>query len=455
MPTHRIAEKLFNEPWAIQKEWLQKMVSIADRESDLEALEARLGKPLDYAYEATVRGTTAVIPIDGPIFPKANILSRMSGAVSLDMIAQDFQEAVENDSIESIALTINSPGGYITGIDEMHALIKGSPKPVYAHVSGIGASAAYWLASAATEVSITPTSSVGSIGVVQVHTISEDDERTIEFVSSVSPRKRLDPETEEGRAEAMDSVNKVAEVFVDNVAKGRDTSPEDVIQNFGQGGMLTGQQAVDAGMADNISTFEELMARLSEQETSSYGEYPMNVDELKAEHPKVYEAIKKEGLTAANTESADQIATLASANETLTAENTQLKEDFTAAGEENKENSKRIQSLEKNETIRQAKATADLADTLANAIIGGSDIPASLHSKVRACVNHEDSMEEGVFDKKAFSAAVETEVADWTASLEKETPLAGFGASGAEAQEDSENEKVTDKACDSLMSHLK
>lgn len=453
MPTRRIAEKLFNEPWAISKEWMQKMVSIADRESDIEALEAKLGKPLDYTYEATVRGDTAVIPIDGPIFPKANMFSRMSGAVSLDMIAQDFQTAIDNPAIENIVLKIDSPGGSIVGVDEMYTLIKDSTKNVYAHISGMGASAAYWFASGAKEISISPTSSVGSIGVVSIYRKEGSEDETIEFVSSVSPRKRLDPETEEGGAMVMDAVNKVAEVFVDNVAQGRNTSPEDVTKNFGQGGMLIGQEALDAGMVDNVSTFEELMARLSGQNSSSYGENPMNKDELKAKHPEVYKAVHKEGVASANTESAEATATLTSANEALAAENTQLKADAEKADGTNKENAKRIQNLEKNEAIRQAKNTAAVADLLAGNVIGESDIPVSLHGKVRACVNHEDFIAEGVLNEKEFSAAVKEEVTDWATSFSQESTLSGFGANGSEADENSDTIK-TDQAVDNLMKHL-
>ncbi len=318
----------------------------------------------------------------------------------------------------------------------------------------MGASALYWIISGASEISISPTSSVGSIGVVSTYHKDGDKDDTIEFVSSVSPRKRLDPETDEGRAEVMEAIDKIAEVFVADVAAGRNTSPEDVVQNFGQGGMLVGQQALDAGMVDKVCTFEELMARLSEQDTTSYGDNPMNVAELKADYPEVYEALLKEGVATADKENGDNVSSLTSANEALVVENTQLKADVEKAGEENKENSVRIQVLEKTEAIRQTKDMEASADVIANALISGSDIPTSLHTKVRACINHEDFITEGALDEKGFTAAMKTEVADWTASLEEtNTTLAGFGDGGDEAHDDQGDDKV-DQAVDRLMAHI-
>ena len=257
MPTHnRILKKIATIPWAISEEWLEQIYAIAEREVDIVALEAKLGKKLEYSHKTTFREGVAVIPIEGPIFPKANVMTEFSEATSLAVVAQDFQAALDNSDVESIVLQINSPGGAVTGVDEMYSLIRAADKPVTAHVSGMGASAAYWIASATDRVLLTPTSKVGSIGVVQIWDIDEDKDSKLEFVSSVSPRKRLDPKSDEGKEAIFKGINSIAEVFVSNVAEGRKVSRKDVEQNFGRGGMLVGQAAVDVGMADGILTFE-------------------------------------------------------------------------------------------------------------------------------------------------------------------------------------------------------
>ena len=58
--------------------------------------------------------------------------------------------------------------------------------------------AGYWLAAACSEVVIDKTAMLGSVGVV-IGIQDKDGGRTIEFVSDVSPKKRLDPKTEAGR----------------------------------------------------------------------------------------------------------------------------------------------------------------------------------------------------------------------------------------------------------------
>lgn len=453
MPSTRISEKLFNEPWAIEKDWLKKIIAIADRESDVEALEAKLGKPLEYAYEATQRGDTAVIPIDGPIFPKANMFSRMSGAASLDVVAQDFQSAIDNDDIKDIVLKINSPGGSVVGVDEMHSLIAGSPKKVTTHVSGMGASAAYWLAAASDEISISPVSMVGSIGVVHVHQTGDDDD-TIEFVSSVSPRKRLDPESDEGKQAIMDEVNDIAEVFVSNVADGRNTSPEDVIQNFGKGGMLIGQAALDAGMVDRVGTFEELMTSLSGQTTSSYGDYSMNKKELKAEHREVYDAVLAEGQAAAEQESSTQVGDLQAANTALQQENTDLKAAAEQQKTEQQKANERLKFLENKDAIRDAKAMESKAQDITAGLLATSNIPQNLHSRVQASVDYNKFVADGVFDETGFTTAMEAEVKVWDVNFEDApTPLANYGHGGDEG-ETSNTDKVVDDAANSLLAHI-
>ena len=456
MSHDRILKKIFSIPWAIEKSWLKKIVAIAEREVDIVALEAKLGKPLEYTYSAQVRGNTAIIPIEGPIFHKANLMTELSGATSLEMVARDFQSAVDNDAIDNIVLKMNSPGGSVVGIDEMYSLIKAANKKVVAHVSGSGNSAAYWIATAADEILITPASQVGSIGVVQVSMIdgkSKDSE--LEFVSSASPRKRLDPKTDEGREAIMHGINSIAEVFISNVAESRGTSPEVVKQNYGKGGVLIGQEAVDVGMVDGIATFEELMASLSEQNYSSYGENSMNVKELKAEHPKVYETVLAEGKTAAEDETSKKVDDLQKANEALTAENAKLKEELEASKDEAEATNSRLKALEKKDAIRDAQAIKAKADSIVAAKLSASVIPENLHVKVAAAIDHNAFVEEGTLKEKDFSAAVDTEIEDWASAFDNApSPLAGnIGESGGEGSVAGASEGV-DGAVDSLLSHI-
>ena len=69
----------------------------------------------------------------------------------------------------------------------------------FAYASGDAASGAYWIAAAADEIVVSKTSALGSIGVVGVYR-GNKGENVVEVVSSQSPYKRLDPDTDDGRA---------------------------------------------------------------------------------------------------------------------------------------------------------------------------------------------------------------------------------------------------------------
>lgn len=463
--------RLFAGHWAISQSGMDKMVAIAQnhKKIDLEALEAKIGQKLDHTYAAYDRDGVAILPMDGPLFPKANIFTSISGATSLEMVARDLTIAEENSAIHSIVLKADSPGGLATYVDEFYSLVANCSKPVYTHVSGDAGSAMYWIASASEKIFLSPISLVGSIGVVR--TLRPDpDEGELVFVSSVSPKKRLDPESKEGRDDIMATVNNIAEVFVDNVAAGRGTSFEDVAQNFGQGGMLIGQSAVDAGMADRVCTFEELLADLSDREHTTYGashftgDNQMNVKELKADHEGLYNEVFAAGASSAEPLRADattvnSIADMQVKVDDLTAANKDLEIKATAESEDHAAKSEsyenRIKTLEKRDIIREEAAITDQAKDIVTTSLQISTIPARLHKRVRANIDHNAFVEEGKLDVGAYSDHVKAEVADWAVSFPEGTlpePLLGFGDGGEESDVDA-MVKV-DEAADRLLAHI-
>lgn len=259
-----------SRPWLIQQEALETIFAIAQRYGDPEALQTRVGRPLDNTRTVSMRDGVAVIPVTGPIFRYANLFTEISGATSTGTLARDIQSALDNKYVRGIVLDINSPGGEATGINELGKLIRSGRaiKPIKAYAGGTMASAAYWLGSAAGEVIIDDTAALGSIGVLMSYldTSARDaksDVRTVEIVSSQSPDKRINPATDEGRAKVQAIVDALAEVFVSAVAANRGTTTEKVLADFGRGGVLIGAAAVKAGMADRIGSLESVIAELA------------------------------------------------------------------------------------------------------------------------------------------------------------------------------------------------
>lgn len=247
-------------PWAIQESELNKIVLIATRSNEIEALRTKSGIPLNNNRKVEVRNGIAIVPITGSIFRYANMFTEISGGTSTQMLALDIQEALENKDIKGILLDIDSGGGQANGISELSSLIFNSrgKKPIKAYIGGSGASAAYWLASSADEVIINDTGIAGSIGaMLSFDDNSEQKEKEgikeVKIISSVSPLKNSD-------SELQALVDSLGEIFVENVARNRSTTTENVKNNFGKGGLFVGKDAVTAGLADKVGTFEEVLS---------------------------------------------------------------------------------------------------------------------------------------------------------------------------------------------------
>jgi signal peptide peptidase SppA len=271
-PAMRVLAQIYDRPWLITDTYLDVICGIAERrEVDLEAVAARLGRPLENAGgNSYVRDGVAVIGVEGPIVRYADLFSEVSGATSVESLAQDFQQAMEAGNVRQILLNINSPGGQVDGIQELADMIRAgaAEKPVTAYVDGQAASAAYWLAAAASRIVASESSALGSVGVVAAITDRTGAQerqgvKRYEIVSSRAPFKRMDPGTPEGQGVIQEMVDALEDIFIGRLAAFRGVSVDSVQQNFGQGKQFIARKAVGAGMADEINTFEPLVARLA------------------------------------------------------------------------------------------------------------------------------------------------------------------------------------------------
>ena len=269
-PGRRSIEILLTIPWAIRPEWAKQMLTIARRDGlTPEAVAAELGQPLNNTRTVTVREGIATIPMSGPMFRYANIFADVSGATSYEALATDLRVALDDASVQAILLAVDSPGGEVFGASELSDMVFNArgTKPIVAHVSGFGASAAYWIASAADEVVTSSTGILGSLGVCMSVIVPGDEpdlfgDREIEFVSSQSPDKHLDPTSKAGREQHQAIVDKLAGVFVADAARNRGVAEATVLDRFGKGGTFIGTDAVAAGLADRVATFEATHAAL-------------------------------------------------------------------------------------------------------------------------------------------------------------------------------------------------
>jgi signal peptide peptidase SppA len=199
----------------------------------------------------------------------------VSGATTYEEIARDLTAAVDDGTVRAILLAMDTPGGEVNGAHETAQLIAQvrGVKPIEAQVSGIGASAGYLLASATDRITTGEMGILGSLGVLFTHRDSRERDqklgvKTMHIVSSQSPKKHLDPTEDAGRAEMQAVADQMAHAFLSTVARNRGVSLETVLADYGQGGVFVGQAAVDAGLADEISTYEAAHAALAERASS-------------------------------------------------------------------------------------------------------------------------------------------------------------------------------------------
>lgn len=265
---------LADRAWAMYPPVLETLRRVTQREraerggeewitSAVEGLQAAPGRRMEGTRSVTVRDGVAVIPVVGPLFRRANLLTQISGATSTELLARDLRSAVEAPETRAVVLEIDSPGGEAMGIAELAQLVRelDKRKPVYAYADGYCCSGAYWIAAACRRIYAASTAILGSIGVVV--TLERSPEEEIVVVSSASPKKRMDPATEEGQAECQRWVDQLAEVFIRDVARYRGVSEQRVATEFGRGGVLVGEHARAAGLVDEIGTLEGLLLQLA------------------------------------------------------------------------------------------------------------------------------------------------------------------------------------------------
>lgn len=221
------------------------------------------GRPAARIGNARTAGGVAVLPFVGFVYP-GMVRDFVSG----------MREAVNDPSVVGVVVRAASPGGLVDGVPEAAAELRAlrGKKPIVFVADAYIASAAYWVASAADRIHVTPSGEIGSIGVVWMH----DDfsgywenlgVKTTLMRSSGAPYKvettSEEPLSQAARARQQAVLDEYEKMFVGDVAKYRGVRPEAVLERYGQGRMLMAKEAVRAGMADAVMSLDQTIASVS------------------------------------------------------------------------------------------------------------------------------------------------------------------------------------------------
>lgn len=245
----------------------------------------------------------AVISVDGLLAKR----TEYSWFSRLTLGYADIRAAIENalsdSKVRAIMLDIDSPGGAVAGCQELADFIAAAAKqkPMAAYTSSMACSAAYWLASATGRVFCTETAQVGSIGVVMtMYDRTKANEKwgiKVHVISSGAFKAAGHPDlglTDQDRAYFQAQASGIHAVFRRSVQERMGLSQP--VEAWGEAQVFLGGPAVEAGLATAVVSGMDEAIRKLVQEVS------MDAASLKAQHPEVYEAVRKEGYEAAKAE---------------------------------------------------------------------------------------------------------------------------------------------------------
>jgi signal peptide peptidase SppA len=231
----------------------------------------------------------AVVPVKGMISKGLTELESLCGACDVHDIEEMLEECEKDDSIKTIILDVDSPGGTSVGVLELSNRIKNCSKEVISFTSSECCSAAYWLASQASAgFYATPSSCVGSIGVYiaypdcseayKMEGVKMDVIRSGLFKGAGIPgtsldanqRKMLQDEVDEIHAEFKQSVKSVRSFVEDSSMEGQTFSGKKAAEAGLVTGLVNGfdemMESLNAGIAEQMEADEENDEKAEESE---------------------------------------------------------------------------------------------------------------------------------------------------------------------------------------------
>lgn len=254
----RSMKAFFSTRFAMRKDEAEKFASVNFDWEFKSNGEPECPNVIDYRNDGI-----AVIHVDGPLSYRTDLWTAWFGMDTYNSIETAFDEVLNDNKVKGIVFDINSPGGEVSGCADLAEKIFKSRdvKPIVARTGGLMCSAAYWIGSSCEKVFTASNGTLGSIGVLCAYNKSEEDVDVV--VSDLSPDKAPTPDTDEGLALIKQELNDLAEVFIKAVSDNRNTSVDNVKNNFGKGGVFIGQKAVEANLADGVIGLEELCEKLA------------------------------------------------------------------------------------------------------------------------------------------------------------------------------------------------
>ena len=265
-----IAALMAGQATAIDGERAAELLAQALPSAEVARLEA-----MDAPERFTVQRNVAVVPVRGVLTFNSRILERWFGWTTYAGLIETAAVLRASEDVSAVVLDVDSPGGTVLGCKDAAEAIAAlaAARPVHAVAAPMACSAAYWLASQATDISLSAGSVVGSIGIAAAARApvpaGMSGYQDFEFRSSRARAKNPDPSSEAGRAEFVRMLDELEADFHAAVARGRGIPPEQLAARLSVtddpadgGAVFMGDAAVARGLADRVESAEAFAARI-------------------------------------------------------------------------------------------------------------------------------------------------------------------------------------------------
>lgn len=265
-----------NGNWAIKPDQLRDIVTgfegylRGNRAADhliQEARDARTRQADTLQVAQDQVPAVALVALHGTIFPRGSLMVEYCGAIDAHTFAARIRAAADDPQVTSIVIDVDSGGGAVSGVDAAAAAVRYAAglKRTTAIANTTMCSAAYWIASGATEIVCTPAAEVGSIGVIGTHTDQsaqlEQEGLKVTYVRSTE-RKALGQSAEPMAGIVLEQwqseIGRLHELFVQDIALGRNVTLQKA-SSWATGDVWFGQEAVNVGLVDATGTLDSVL----------------------------------------------------------------------------------------------------------------------------------------------------------------------------------------------------
>lgn len=280
MKTHlRAASMLFNQPLLVTPELLDLAVRWANQTMNLNIVNLSVGQGADPKLwdddsvsdrialaeegrrQRIAQTGIQVIDVHGVLVSRGAHMQPCETMTSYEGLRTQLRQAVADPMVERIVLDIDSPGGSAVGAFELAADIRAmaQQKPITGIVNFMAYSGGYLIGAACSDLVVSQTSGVGSIGVIASHMDrSQMNEKMGVKVTTVfagAHKNDLTPHepiSEQSLRVLNDLVQESYELFVGAIADYRDLSLEAVRAT--EAGLYRGKTGIAAGLADRLQS---------------------------------------------------------------------------------------------------------------------------------------------------------------------------------------------------------